>query len=323
MNTKTFFRNWRRWLAFSLPLLLLALGVLGFSLASTPEGQPVRDFFLTPDNARFMAAQGIAVALGTLGMALVLLCGGIDLSAGAAAALSGVVVATLLQNGAPTLAAVGAALLTGAALGALNGALVGTLRIAPFVVTLGTFGMARGAAHWIAGKETVLVPAGSGMGDALRGLRIAPGIWVVLLLAAGLAVLLRATVFGRHLRAIGSNEEAATLCGVRVRLTKGLVYTVAGLFFALAGIASMAVTGEASAAGGVGVVIAFLAAAMIGGVKLGGGAGGVFGALLGALAITVLQNGAQQAGWPVPLQEIGMGGLLVAAVGLDRLRHGN
>ena len=140
---------------------------------------------------------------------------------------------------------------------------------------------------------------------------------------AGLAtLLLHTTVFGRHLVAIGSNEVAATLCGVRVRLTKALVYATAGLFFGLAGAAQMVVFQQGNPAGTPGRALDLIAAAVIGGVKLGGGAGGIPGALLGALTMTVLQNGCQQAGWPVPIQEIAIGCAIIAAVGLDRLRHG-
>lgn len=323
MNAKHFYRNWRRWLVEAALLGLAGAGLYALSLLPTPGGgPPVGTFYWTWDNASFMAAQGIAIALGALGMALILLSGGIDLSAGAGAVLSGLVAAVLLQRGASAGSALGAALLVGGAVGAVNGLLAGTLRIAPFAVTLGTFGAAHGLARWIAGDEPVVVSAESGLAGMLRGLTLAPVMGGVLLLTVVLALLLRSTVFGRHLRAIGSNEEAATLCGVRVRLTKALTYTVAGFLFGAAGLAATAVAGQGTAHGGVGLEIAFLAAATIGGVKLGGGAGGVFGALAGALVFTALLNGIQQAGWPVPLQEVGMGGLLVAAVGLSRWRGG-
>lgn len=317
-------KNWRRLALEAAFAAALALALFAVLLAPAPDGQGADAFFWTPDNARFAAAQALALTLGALGMALVLLVGGIDLSAGACAVLAGVVAAALLQKGTPVLPALGSALLAGAGLGALNGALTGFARsaAAPWAITLGTFGMAWGAARWIGGEEPVSVPVSSGLMGALRGMNLAPALGAVLVLTGGLALLLRATVFGRHLRAIGSNEEAARLCGVRVRLTKGLVYTVAGLLFATAGLACMAVSSQGNARAGVGLEIAFVAAAMLGGVKLGGGSGGVCGAFVGALAVTALQNGVQQAGWPVPLQEIGMGGLLVAAVAVNWLRHG-
>ena len=318
----------RRFLSYLLPFLALGLIVLAFALLRTPDGQSVRDFFLTRDNARFIAAQGIVIALGTLGMALVLLSGGIDLSAGASAALCGVVAATLLRSGSPGSIAVGAAALTGGVVGMLNGALIAQLRIAPLIGTLGMLGVARGAARWIAADAPIPLPAGLGLNawvaplPAARWLLVAPGVWMVLLLAGVLTALLHATVFGRHLRAIGSNEAAATLCGVRVRLTKALAYATAGLFFGLAGAAQMVAFQQGNPAGTPGLELDLIAAAVIGGVKLGGGVGSIPGALLGALTMTVLQNGCQQAGWPVPLQEIAIGCAILAAVGLDRFRHG-
>ena len=317
----------RRLISLATPFLALGLIVLGFTLLRTPEGQPVRDFFLTRDNARFIAAQGIVIGLGTLGMALVLLSGGIDLSAGASAALCGVVAATLLQNGSPGLNAVGAAVLTGGVVGMLNGALISKLRIAPLIVTLGMLGVARGAARLLTGDAPLPLPQGHSLGawvaplPPAKWLLVAPGVWLLLLLALITALLLHHTVFGRHLVAIGSNEAAATLCGVRVRLTKTLVYATAGLFFGLAGAAQMLISQQGNPAGTPGLELNLIAAAVIGGVKLGGGAGGILGALLGALTMTVLQNGCQQAGWPVPIQEIAIGCAIIAAVGLDRLRH--
>ena len=316
----------RAFLDLLAPLSALGLILLAFSLFSTPDGQPVRDFFLTGDNARFIAAQGIVTALGTLGMALVLLNGGIDLSAGASAALAGVSAALLLQRGLPVLAAVLGAVMVGGLLGMLNGALVATLRIAPFIVTLGTLGVARGAARWLAGEAPVAVPEGLWLGALLAPLPepawllVAPGAWLALLLAGVAALLLRTTVFGRHLVAIGSNEAAARLCGVRVRWTKTAVYAVAGLFFGLAGVAQTGAAGQANPAGVPGLELDFIAAAVIGGVRLGGGTGTLPGALLGALVMTVLRNGCQQAGWPVPVQEMVIGGAIIAAAGLERLR---
>ena len=318
----------RRLIQLLAPFLALGLIVLTFSLLNTPDGQPVRDFFLTRGNARFIAAQAIVVALGTLGMALILLSGGIALCAGASAALSGVVAASLLQNGSSGMTAVGAAVLTGGALGMLNGSLIATLRIAPFIVTLGMMGVARGAARWLSADAPLPLPQGLWLNawlapfPAAKWLLVAPGVWIVLLLAGLTWVLLHSTVFGRHLAALGSNEAAATLCGVRVRLTKVLVYAVGGLFFGLAGAAQMITVQQGSPLGAPGLELDLIAAAVIGGVRLGGGTGSRPGALLGALTMTVLRNGCQQAGWPLPVQEIVIGCAIIAAVGLDRLRHG-
>lgn len=321
MNARRFFH----WMA---PFFALGLVVLTFSLITTPDGDPVRDFFLTWDNGRFIASQGIVIGLGAIGMTLVLLSGGIDLSAGAVAALSGVVAAMLLQMEVPPLLAIGAAVLAGGGFGMLNGSLVAMLKVAPFVVTLGTLGMARGVTRWMSTDTPITVSQGLWVEawvapvPPAAWMGVAPGVFVVLLLGGLLMVLLRGTIYGRHLYAIGSNEAAATLCGVRVRLTKVLAYSLAGLFFGMAGVAQMAILHQGNPTGSPGLGLDLIAAAVIGGVKLGGGVGNIPGALLGALTMTVLQNGCQQAGWPVPLQEIAIGGAIVAAAGLDRLRYG-
>ena len=108
---------------------------------------------------------------------------------------------------------------------------------------------------------------------------------------------------------------------MRVRTTKVLVYLLAGFCFGLAGVAQAAATGQAAPAGGSGLALEWIAAAVLGGVRLGGGAGSLWGALWGAAVITALHNACQQAGWPVPLQQIILAGALVAAIALDRARH--
>ncbi len=309
------------------PFLIL-LGILGlFALLPTPEGEPVRHFFLSGDNFRLVASQWIVIALGTVGMALILLSGGIDLSAGASAALAGVVAAMLLGTGHSLSTALLAALITGGVIGALNGTFVATLGVAPFLVTLGMIGVARGAARLIGGAAPIPLADGLWIYDwtapfpALSWLKIAPGVWVVLLVAGVLALVLRGTVFGRHLYAVGSNETAAILCGVRTRLTKGIAYMLGGLFFGLAGAVQMATSRQGDPAAASGLELDFIAAAVIGGIKLGGGSGHLFGALFGALIMTILRNGCQQAGWPVPMQQIVIGLAIIAVVGLDQWRR--
>ena len=318
--------NDRRLLNVATPWGALACILLAVALLQTPEGQPVSAYFLTWDNARFLAAQGIVTGLGALGMGLILLSGGMDLSAGAAAALAGLVTALLFQGGASALVALGAGVLTGGALGLLNGSLAAVLRAPPWAITLGTLAVIRGAACWLAATAIPLPEGAGGLAAWVAPLPswmpLAPGVWVVLLWGVLLGGLWRGSVLGRHAAAIGSSEKAARLCGVHVYRVKTCVYTLAGICFGLAGVAQAAATGRAAPAGGAGLAVEWIAAAVIGGVRLGGGAGSVFGALLGAVVITVLRNACQQAGWAVPLQEMVLGGALLVAVGLDRLRHG-
>ncbi|MDD5349549.1 MAG: ABC transporter permease [Chthoniobacteraceae bacterium] len=319
----------RRLFSGAIPYGALACILLAAVWFPTPDGRPVSAVFLTWDNARFAAAQGIVTGLGALGMGLILLSGGIDLSAGAAALLSGIVTALLFQSGASAFTALGAGMLAGGALGLLNGSLAALLPVPPWALTLGTLAAARGAALWLAAEAPVPLPdragglaAWVGPFSGARWMPCAPGVWIVLLGAALLAVLWRGSVFGRHAAAVGSSETAARLCGVPIRRTKVFIYTLAGFCFGLAGVAQAAATGQASPAGGSGLALEWIAAAVLGGVRLGGGAGSLWGALLGAAVLTVLHNACQQAGWPVPLQQIVLAGVLIAAVALDRLRHG-
>jgi ribose transport system permease protein len=318
--------NTRRILNIAIPWVALVCILLAVACLRTPEGQPVSQYFLTWDNARFLAAQGIVTGLGALGMGLILLSGGIDLSAGAAAALSGLVTAFLFQNGSSALVALSAGVLTGGVLGLLNGSLVAVLRAPPWILTLGTLAAARGAADGLAAAPFPLPEGAGGLAAWVAPLPswmpFAPGVWIVLLWGVVLAGLWRNSVIGRHAAAIGSSESAARLCGVHIRRVKVCIYTLAGICFGLAGLAQAATTGQATPAGGVGLALEWIAAAIIGGVRLGGGAGGVFGALLGAVVVSVLRNACQQAGWPVPVQEMILGGVLLVAVALDRVRHG-
>jgi len=304
------------------PFLGLALVTGLFAL--NPE---IREVFLSGQNLRFVLTQTVIVAIAALGMTLIIVSGGIDLSVGSSIALSSVAAAVLLRAGVPPVAAVGAAVGTGAILGLFAGTLVSTLRIAPFIVTLGLLGVARGLAKWLAGERTVSIPETwvSRLMTPLpepAWLVLAPGVWVAVLLALFIAVLLRGTVFGRHLFAIGSNEAAARLCGVRVGRMKPMIYLVAGACFGLAGLMQLARLRQGDPTAASGLELDVIAAVVIGGASLSGGTGSVVGSMVGALTMAVLRNGSQQMGWPTYMQEILIGTVIVLAVTVDRLRQG-
>ncbi len=319
--------NGRRFAAALAPGFALAFLLVFFSVLSTPEGKPVREFFLTFDNFRFIAAQAVVIAVGALGMTVVLLGGGVDLSAGSAIALTGIVAACLLHGGHSPGVAFIAALLTGFGIGAVNGSLVSALNAPPFIVTLAMLGVVRGVAQWLAPAPFVSIPP-TWINSLMAPLPesawtiFAPGVWIALLLAALTAVVIHNTLFGRYLLAIGSSEATATLCGIRVARTRVLIYAVAGLFFGFAGLLEMARLRQGDPGAAVGFEVDLLAAALIGGTSLRGGSGSVPGSLLGALIVAVLRNGSQQAGWPPFTQELLVGLALLLAIGLDQLRHG-
>ncbi len=280
--------------------------------------------FLGAANLRNVLVQTLPVALAALGMTFVIVSGGIDLSVGSAMALAGVVAARAADSGAPWPIAFAAALCAGAAVGALNGALVAGARIVPFIATLGTMGMARGLAKWLADEKTV-VPSAAEVEpfSALVAKSLtAPAVLGTLALSLCAAFVLARTVLGTWTYAIGSNSETARLCGVPVRPVQALLYTLAGAAAGLAGalvFARLAVGDPTAAAG---AELDVIAAVVIGGASLSGGSGTVAGTLAGALLMASLANGCNLVGVPTFVQEILIGALLVGAVALDRLRAG-
>ena len=212
------------------PFVGLILVIVLFSLI--PE---VQDRFLRVANLKSVATQSVIVALGALGMTLVIIGGGIDLSAASNIALSSVIAAYAINAGAPPLLGLVLGVLTGGLVGFVNGTLITRLKLVPFIVTMGMMGIARGAGKWIAGNQKIDAPltwVNELMAKSPRPswLLMAPGIWIMIAFAIVMAVVLRSTVFGRHIFAIGSNESAARLCGIRTVRTKVLFYTICGLF---------------------------------------------------------------------------------------------
>jgi ribose transport system permease protein len=152
-------------------------------------------------------------------------------------------------------------------------------------------------------------------------LLFAPAVWMLLLLAAGMALVLRRTVFGKHVFAIGSNEAAARLCGVRVQLTKVIIYTVAGLFTGLAGVVFCSRQSQGDPTAAMGYELDIIAAVVIGGGSLSGGEGSILGSLAGALIMIVLRTGLRMVNAPAPVQEILIGAVIIVAVVVDQLQH--
>jgi ribose/xylose/arabinose/galactoside ABC-type transport system permease subunit len=150
---------------------------------------------------------------------------------------------------------------------------------------------------------------------------VASGVWVALALAAALALMLRFTVLGRHIFAIGSNEAAARLCGINVRRVKLTVYALAGLFAGIAGIYNFSELSQGDPTSGMGFELRVIAAVVIGGASLSGGRGSVLGALTGAALMATITSGCTQLGLPNPIQDIIVGLIIVAAVTVDQLRQ--
>ncbi|MCI0533785.1 MAG: ABC transporter permease [Verrucomicrobiales bacterium] len=315
-------RVWQRLTTAAGPILGL-LVVLGlFALNSE-----VRPSVFTGGNFKLILVQTVIVAIGALGMTLIIITGGIDLSVGSLVAVATVVGAKSLEAGfSPPLASL-FVILAGALIGSINGAMIAGVRLLPFIVTLGTMGILRGAGKWLAGNQVVHAPGASELmflmerRNPTQFLPLPPGVWIALGLAVLTSLLLQRTVFGRHIFAIGSNEATARLCGVRVQWTKLLTYTVAGLFFGLAGLLQMTRLGEGDPTGAIGLELDIIAAVVIGGASLNGGVGSIWGSVLGALVMAVLRNGLGQMDLGNYLQEIIIGTVIILAVGLDKWRQ--
>ncbi len=313
--------SWGTWLNRFGPFAGLAV-VFGLFALLTPES------FLSGRNLETSLRQSVVVGIAALGMTIVIVAGGIDLSVGSVVALVTVVIAYLLKRHAwPPALAAAAGIATGALCGAANGFLVTRLRVVPFIVTLGTLLIVRGIAKDLA-DDAKITPTATWLNELLtrpeegrRWMLVAPGVWIMLLLSVAVAAFLQYTVLGRHIFAVGSNEQAARLCGVAVDRVKVTVYALGGLFAGVSGLMlfSYLAGGDSTEAGGLELDV--IAAVVIGGGSLAGGEGSVLGTLVGALIMQVLDSGSSLMGWPNRVQEIVTGAIIVAAVALDRLRH--
>lgn len=322
-----------RTLGIALSLILL---VAIFASAARLKGAS----FLSAVNLQTMASHSVIISLGAVGMTLIIVSGGIDLSVGSVIALSMVVTAWSIEAGLPLSLAALLGVLTGAASGLLNGLMITGFRIVPFIATLGMMGVARGLAKLMAKSQQINIGyegwyqswlyllttspqlAGAAGGSAVPPwLVFSPSVWLMILLAAAMALVLRRTVFGRHAFAIGSNEAAARLCGVNVPLMKVMIYSAAGLFTGLSGVVLCSRQAQGDPTAAIGYELDVIAAVVIGGGSLSGGEGSILGSLIGALIMIVLRTGLRMVNAPAPVQEILIGAIIIIAVVVDQLQH--
>jgi ribose transport system permease protein len=257
---------------------------------------------------------------------MIIISGGIDLSVGSVVALTSVVGATLLSSNHSPFTPAALTILAGGLVGAVNGSMIAGFRMMPFIVTLGTMGIARGAAKWLARSQIINAPDTSinrlmALKEPLQFFPLPPGVWLAGGLACLMSLVLRRTVFGRYIFAIGSNEAAARLCGIRVQRQKVLIYSIAGLFFGLSGLMQLSRLTQGDPTIAIGLELDIIAAVVIGGASLNGGTGSILGSMIGALIMAVLRNGSNQMGLPTYMQEILIGFIIILAVGLDKLRQ--
>ncbi|MEJ5314574.1 MULTISPECIES: ABC transporter permease [Anaerolinea] len=291
--------------------LILLVILVWFALLS-PE-------FLTVGNLLTIALQTSLVALVAIGMTLTIITGGIDLSVGSVAALSGALAAGLAtRGGLGTYPGLLIGLLTGLGMGFLNGAMIVWGRIPPFVATLASMAIARGLTlvytqgRPIAGLDKTFTFWG---GQGALGIPVP--VWVLIVVAFLAYFLLKHTPLGLHIYAVGGGEETTRLAGVNVGLVKFSVYLISGLCAALSGLILTARLWSAQPNIGVGLELDAIAAAVLGGTSLAGGVGGIPGTLAGAFIIGVLSNGLNLLEMPSYNQQVVKGMVFILAVMLD------
>lgn len=280
--------------------------------------------FLAFDNLLDLAQQIAINAIMAFGMTLVILIGGIDLSVGAVLALVGTVAVWLLPHTGVAMA-LATALAVAAAFGALNGFCAAKTRMPPFIITLATMLVARGAALRFNEGRPIAVPMSQEVFLGLGNARVGGVVPVPVLLMAGAfvvtAVLLHRTRFGQHLYAIGGNREAARFTGIALARNEVAVYVLCATLAGLAGLIHASQLYSAEPASGQGFELNAIAAVVVGGTSFTGGIGTMPGTLLGAIIIGILDKGLNQAGVHYSLQYIVKGLVILAAVYVDVRRR--
>jgi ribose transport system permease protein len=320
------------WKSLLLPFIGL-LFVFGLFTALIYAFEPDNlSAFLSSRNAKTVITQTVIVGIGALGMTMVITSGGIDLSAGSTIALSSVACAMTINafaSGNPaTIGALGmgvaalVAMATGAATGAFSGSISCFLKIPPFIVTLGTMMIARGAAEGIARQSQVRTPENPLQNIMQRNpdpewIIFAPGVWITIILLVGVSITMRYTVFGRYIYALGSNESTARLCGIPVARTRILIYTLCGTLMGISGVMSYAFLGSGDPTTAVAKELDIIAAVVIGGGSLSGGQGSPIGSIAGALIMTLLVSGCSMLNVPDYSQKIIIGFIIIGAVAVD------
>jgi ribose transport system permease protein len=281
------------------PSLLALAGIVILAIAISPTAADGSRIFLDAGNLTDILRQISLIGIISLAMTFVILTAGIDLSVGSVLALATTLAAMLLTRAWPTASypshiarAIAVVLAISAAAGALNGVVIATLRMQPFIVTLASMIGIRGLAKWLSSNENIDI--GFGRDVAAEFAAVFRQKWVVIgsyvAAAAVFWVLLARTVFGRHVRAIGDNERAAEYAGLPIRRTKIWVYTLAGLLSGFAGVLYAAENHQGNPNAGVAYELDAIAAVVIGGTRLAGGKGSISGTIIGVLIMGILTN---------------------------------
>lgn len=279
--------------------------------------------FATASNLAIVARIIALNSIIAMGMTLVILLGGIDLSVGSVVALASVVVGfVMVKMGLPIWASLLIGILMGVLVGAINGTLVVKTGVPPFIITLGMMGLARGFALVITKGSTV-----SGLPESY--LKLGQGYWglvpypviIMLVLAVIVHIVLSRTTFGRRIYFIGSNEDAARLSGINVNRIKILVFTICSTLAAIEAVIETARMSTAQPASGTGYELTAIGAVIIGGASMLGGEGTVLGTILGATLLGLITNGLILLGVSAYWQQVFSGAIIILAVALDTWRR--
>ncbi|MCM3723645.1 ribose ABC transporter permease [Solibacillus isronensis] len=277
--------------------------------------------FMTTDNVLNILRQVSISALIAFGMTFVILTGGIDLSVGSTLALTGAVAATMLASGIDPVLTILAALLLGAVLGAVNGVIIAKGKVAPFIATLATMTIYRGLTLVYTDGRPV-----SDLGNEITFQMLGKGyffgipvpVCTMILAFIALYVIMHKTTFGRRVYAVGGNEAASKLSGINVDRVKIAVYSLTGMLAALSALILTSRLNSAQPTAGTSYELDAIAAVVLGGTSLTGGKGWIFGTLVGALIIGVLNNGLNLIGVSSFFQQVVKGIVILIAVLIDR-----
>jgi ribose transport system permease protein len=294
--------------------LIVLLVLFGALTLFSPE-------FLTADNMANLARQVAVFGIIAVGQLLIILTAGIDLSVGSVLGLTGCITAELLVHGTPIGIAIIGGLAAGAAIGVFNGVLVAYGKLPPFIVTLGMLGIARGAVLVLTDASTVQ-PLPDAFGEIANGdfLGVPNLLWIFVAIVVIAAFVLRRTVFGRYIYAVGSNPESARLAGVPVTRVLVAVYMIGGLLAAVGGILFTSRLNAGIPTAGTGYELNAIAACVIGGASLFGAKGGAYGAAAGALIVGTLNNGGNLLNINSFYLQIIIGALILIAVAFDQFQ---
>jgi ribose/xylose/arabinose/galactoside ABC-type transport system permease subunit len=302
----------RTGLAEGILILILLIFFVIFSLTSPS--------FLTINNLSNLVRRVSIVGVVSIGMTIVIISGGIDLSVGSMVGFSNVLVALLMTHGVPIIPSILITLAAGSALGAFNGVLIHDGRVPPFIATLGIMTAIRGLLMLISGARMVAGLPRPFLNFAQIDILWMPSLFFVWLVVIALSVVMTTvTRFGRNVFALGSNPEAARLSGINIRATLYGVYAFSALTSSIAGILYTSRLANGIPTAGEGYELDAIAAAVVGGASLMGGEGTILGTVLGALIIATLRNGGDLLGINPFILQIGIGVLIVAAVLIDQL----